>query len=367
VSIRKSSAEAKRQRCKLYKWLAPLCGLFALCLLLIGYIGEAPFYDEITQMTIISFNNNTTVNAKLKTTLNKTRNGVIVLGMHRSGTSMLSGLLVTGCGYNVGSPLIGAGPANPKGFFELLPAVLQNDVFMRKQGVGWNFGVIKYDNDKAIEQFKNAQVEFKRGQRALRFLNHKKNIPYLQKDPRMCITLPTWLYLLNKEPAVVFTYRHPLEVAMSLKKREKNFGLEHALRLWSVYNMRAIQHSQGLCRVLTSNNAVLSHPLKEVQRIADVLTVECGVVSPPQRLSQEVANEFVDPELQQQKRNRESETVEREVIADFDGCKVYDYESSNKDGPRHEREMAMYKTAMKIYCDLENGKAYDEDYEWPKL
>lgn len=34
--------------------------------------------------------------------------GFVVLGMHRSGTSMLSGLLVKGFGYETGGPLIGA-------------------------------------------------------------------------------------------------------------------------------------------------------------------------------------------------------------------------------------------------------------------
>jgi hypothetical protein len=48
------------------------------------------------------------------------RSGFMVLGMHRSGTSMLSGLLVSGCGYNVGKSLelIGASFDNEKGFFE---------------------------------------------------------------------------------------------------------------------------------------------------------------------------------------------------------------------------------------------------------
>lgn len=51
---------------------------------------------------------------------NDKRSGFIVLGMHRSGTSMLSGLLVTGFGYNVGksSDLVGANFDNEKGFFE---------------------------------------------------------------------------------------------------------------------------------------------------------------------------------------------------------------------------------------------------------
>jgi hypothetical protein len=46
------------------------------------------------------------------------RAGFVVLGMHRSGTSMLCGLLAYGNGYNVGGPLIGAGFDNEKGFFE---------------------------------------------------------------------------------------------------------------------------------------------------------------------------------------------------------------------------------------------------------
>lgn len=47
----------------------------------------------------------------------KIRNGFIVLGMHRSGTSMLTGLLVTGLGYNVSGPLIKPNKTNKKGFF----------------------------------------------------------------------------------------------------------------------------------------------------------------------------------------------------------------------------------------------------------
>ena len=46
---------------------------------------------------------------------------------------MLSGLLVTSCGYTVGGPLIGAHFDNEKGFFERVDIVLQNDEFMGKQ------------------------------------------------------------------------------------------------------------------------------------------------------------------------------------------------------------------------------------------
>eukprot|EP00957_Ditylum_brightwellii_P143923 10966947-Ditylum_brightwellii.AAC.1 len=59
----------------------------------------------------------------------------------------------------------------------------------------------------------------------------------------MCIALRTWVELLDVEPAIVFTYRHPLEVAMSLQKRNRGFHAERGLRLWIVYNMRAIENS----------------------------------------------------------------------------------------------------------------------------
>lgn len=295
--------------------------------------------------------------------------GFVVLGMHRSGTSLLSGLLVTACGYNVGGPLIGAASDNERGFFERIDVVLQNDAFMWGQKISWSAGVIGYDAERALKQKEEKEVKFKEGERALKFLNDPGKAPWLQKDPRMCITLKTWLKLLDKEPAVVFTYRHPMEVAMSLNRREKNFGIDHGLRLWIVYNMRAVQNSQGLCRVLSSNEAILADPLNEVQRISDELTTKCGVPAPPNRVTQEEVDKFVDPTLQHNKKKREQEeATHRRVIAEYDGCKVYDYEDDPNDlSPKRARELDLYKMAMKMYCDFQSGKAYEPNYEWPEL
>jgi hypothetical protein len=76
---------------------------------------------------------------------------------------MISGLLVEGCGYNVGGPLIQPHKTNPKGFFELLAAVLQNEEFMRNQNVRWNIRVEKYNNEKAKQQYENGEVNFEQG------------------------------------------------------------------------------------------------------------------------------------------------------------------------------------------------------------
>lgn len=295
----------------------------------------------------------------------------MVLGMHRSGTSMLSGLLVNGMGYETGGPLIGSAFDNEKGFFERLDVVLQNDEFMRKQHGSWESNAFAYEGEQGIKDKKSGKVTFEKGEKALQFLNNPNSAPWLQKDPRMCITLKTWLPLLDNEPAIVFTYRHPLEVAHSLKKREKFFNLDHGLRIWIVYNMRAIENSDGLCRVLTSNEAIFADPLKETQRISKELTDTCGVPAPPQQLTQEEVDKFVDPELQHNKKKTVHDDVNRKVIMKYDnGCEIRDFDSDYdkiKDAAAYDRERGLYIKAMRIYCDLQNGEAYDVGYMWPDL
>jgi hypothetical protein len=293
------------------------------------------------------------------------RTGFFVLGMHRSGTSMLSGLLVSGLGYNVGGPLIGSRFDNEKGFFELIDAVLQNDEFMNLQRIWWSFNVINYDDNKALDDKKSGKARFAHGKRALAFLNNADNVPWLQKDPRMCITIKTWLPLLKSEPAVVFTYRHPMEVANSLIKREASFTLDHGLRLWIVYNMRGIQNSAGLCRVFTSNDAVLADPLNETKRVSEELTTKCGVPAPPFELTEQKVSKFVDTSLQHNKKKLGEDLP---VIAEHGDCKVHELITKTEVGsPYYDLEKALYLTAMKLYCDMGSGAAYKDDYEWPTL
>ena len=295
----------------------------------------------------------------------KPTTGFMVLGMHRSGTSMLSGLLVEGFGYTVGEPVIPPSFDNEKGFFELIPAVLANDYFMYEQNVNWAANVIKYDHERALQATKEGKVKRKELDKALAVLNDPKNSPWLQKDPRMCITMRTWLPYLDSTPAVLFTYRHPLEVAMSLHKREDGFTIARGLRLWILYNKGAVLNSADLCRVLSSNNKVLADPLGETKRIVKELE-ECGVPAASSTITQDVVDGFVDPKLQHNKKGLDEEKKEKEILATYGDCVVRDYDSE-AEGVEKKREMRMYKMAMKIYCDLESGIAYDGDYDWPDL
>lgn len=155
------------------------------------------------------------------------RPGVIILGMHRSGTSVLGGLM-SKMQLQTGGPLIAPAEDNKKGFFERIDVVLQNDAIMQRQGIYYAGGCHNYDHVKGIRDVltstQTAEILgkadifhlsgtdkfFNEGRRGLHFLNNPANYPWMLKDPRLCITIRTWLPLLNFVPAVVFTFRHPL-------------------------------------------------------------------------------------------------------------------------------------------------------------
>ena len=193
--------------------------------------------------------------------------GVIVLGMHRSGTSMLGGVLSNVFSWNVPGRTVTATKyksQNNKGSFENVDVVRQNDAWMQAQNMSWDkINLFTDENDNGeqivVGRFDSslAKKVGMNGQRALKVYNNVTNAPWVLKDPRMCLTLDAWLPLLKSDehrPPVLFTYRNPLEVALSLRARKRNpVSLYEGLRLWIWYNREAIRLSSGedICRVIT--------------------------------------------------------------------------------------------------------------------
>jgi len=271
-------------------------------------------------------------------------------------------------GYTYGDTYLRKGKENVKGFFERVDVVGQNHKWLEQQGIQWNTNVLDFDWEQALRDTNSGAVDFKKGTRALKFFHDPESSPWLQKDPRMCLALPVWLKLLgDRPPAIVFTYRHPLEVALSLQKRGSRIHVTRGLHMWIAYNMRALQNSKGLCIVRTKNTAVMGDAFTEIQRISDELTHKCGVPAPQHRVSREEVNKFIDPTLQH---HDASANKDKKILATFNGgtCVVYEFESKRKWGSlEYNEEREMYLKAMKFYCDLESGKAYEEDYVWPEI
>ena len=196
---------------------------------------------------------------------------ILVLGMHRSGTSAVTRILNLG-GAHLGKPheLIVAGPDNIKGFWERKDVVHLNDRVLDAVGLKWdnasayNTGLFEStDLSRARRtgfQPVRCRTDLSRARaRALRILDRlDQRGSWAIKDPRLCLTLPFWRPLLNN-PLCIHVFREPAEVARSLAKRD---GLPPpvAVALWEVYNRVMLANSAGLpCFAIHYNELLADH------------------------------------------------------------------------------------------------------------
>jgi hypothetical protein len=293
------------------------------------------------------------------------RPGVIILGMHRSGTSMLGGLMYQGMGLHVGDRLIGSASDNKKGFFERSDVVLQNDEFFTTQSMFFDHATYKYNPSQAIRNVvlsKDSRyinpstngTKFKNGITALEFLNNPKNDPYMLKDPRLCITLRTWLPLLCQQPAILFTYRHPLDVALSLKERHSWYDIERGLKSWYVYNRMAIHQSHDLCRVVTSHLEILKSPMQKLKRVYDELHL-CGV-DVPHPVEEKVIRSFMDMDLQHGDMTLKDDVCAQSVQVVTPPSRRWNATS--------EASLALYREAIRVYCAINDRSALSLNFDW---
>lgn len=161
---------------------------------------------------------------------------IAITGMHRSGTSCITGLLAR-CGFGMGTshPILNdARFDNPKGHHENLGALAINEAILKRAGGSWCALPQPQAVLAAGEQVSPHIAEFAR--------TFDGDIC---KDPRTCLTIASWEKHCPGLRAVVFCLRNPIGVAASLKRRN-GFPLELGLQLWYQYNARFYQ---GVSRV----------------------------------------------------------------------------------------------------------------------
>lgn len=182
---------------------------------------------------------------------------VLVLGMHRSGTSSLAGLLDRlGC-KGPATPMP-ADQSNAKGYFESLPIFRLNDAILKAAGSQWNDWRPLHPDWHLSPRF----GEFRdKAQLILKEEFNDASLIYL-KDPRICLLLPFWQEVLLKmgyRSVFLNTYRNPLDVAASLKKRN-NMDPGLSLLVWLRHVLEAERQSRGKIRFFTSYENVLQNP-----------------------------------------------------------------------------------------------------------
>lgn len=193
---------------------------------------------------------------------------VLVLGMHRSGTSTLArGLRVLGVA--LGKNLLPAHPCNPKGFFEDAELYAFNKALLAQLGLTWRSP--EAPDTAALRRLAAGPP----GVTALSLLREKsagQAIPGL-KDPRMSRLLPFWRPVLaasGLRAHCCIALRHPESVAHSLWQRDR-LDAEHSHALWLAYLLDALEGSAGLPRLLTDYGLLLHRPERQLQRLGHFL------------------------------------------------------------------------------------------------
>ncbi len=151
---------------------------------------------------------------------------VIILGMHRSGTSALAGSLQE-AGLDLGE-VVREAPHNQKGNRENWAILHMQEDLLERNGGSWKEVP---ENVHWSTLHRAVRDQFVAGFRGVGLWGFK--------DPRTLFTLDGWLEVLpNAE--LVGIFRHPLLVAKSLLRRD-GISLELGLELWRRYNERLLE------------------------------------------------------------------------------------------------------------------------------
>jgi glycosyltransferase involved in cell wall biosynthesis/phage shock protein A len=189
---------------------------------------------------------------------------MIVLGMHRSGTSMVARLLnMMGAYFATEEMAMPPTVANPKGYWERKDVRELNDDVISALGMSW-------DNISDFEPslLEQAPADFQSRAQKIIF-NMETQRPWMIKDPRFSLLLPLWRPFLEI-PVAIYVYRCPLQVAQSLKKRE-GFSLMLGIALWEKYNVYGLGHCAELPKILVCHEELMNEPVSTVKKLYKAL------------------------------------------------------------------------------------------------
>src|SRR5262245_11912180 len=194
--------------------------------------------------------------------------GVYVLGMHRSGTSLLAGV-IDALGLNGGprDTMLTADEFNSDGYWEQRPIVeFHNEVLLRLGGFA-----SAPPADTTLEpglarevgtQIEGILADFQR--------------PWFIKDPRQALLLDAWDAAVGEGAFAVIAIRRPQDVIRSLRHRN-GYSTALAGGLWEHYTQALLRSAQGRRCYVVQYDDLLNQPREVITDLAGVLSDEVGL------------------------------------------------------------------------------------------
>ena len=193
------------------------------------------------------------------------RAAILVLGMHRSGTSALTWLLGR-LGAALPRDAIEASGDNARGYWESQALVKADDQLLRVVRSSWfdpralDFSRLSADGLRSRKNRIREAIESAWGDAPLLAI----------KDPRQCRCVPVILDVLNEmriEPRALLMLRSPAEIARSLASRDGTTPA-YAHLLWLRHMIDAERATRGLMRAVVDYDAMLGDWRGTMTRIA---------------------------------------------------------------------------------------------------
>ncbi len=191
---------------------------------------------------------------------------VVVLGMHRSGTSSAAGTLVR-LGAAAPQHLMAPNADNERGYWESRVIVDLNNAILAAAGSDWK-DWRKFDLNKIDALEANALRA-----RATEALAEEFGDVGLAvvKDPRMCRLMPFWGPVFAEarwSVRALLPIRSPLEVARSLNCRD-GLGPAYACLLWLRHVLDAELETRGMARAILDWPQFLGDRRKALTRVSE--------------------------------------------------------------------------------------------------
>jgi O-antigen biosynthesis protein len=226
---------------------------------------------------------------------------IAVLGMHRSGTSLLTRGLKS-LGIYLGDDYVDVQPDNPTGYWEDRRLQALNERVLKAFGLKWESVTFLKDTqweEPEIEAMRLEAIEYIRA----KFLAHPL---WGFKDPRTLRLLPFWAPIFQRvevEDAYVIVIRNPLSVAESLIARQPDvFDAATAHGLWLVH---MVPYLNGIAQkpfVITDYDLLMNDAQGQLERIRNALEIPLADTGSGE--VKDFVTRFIDPELRHSRHSR---------------------------------------------------------------
>jgi hypothetical protein len=183
------------------------------------------------------------------------RTCLLILGMHRSGTSAITRILNL-MGAELPKQLVGALPGNEAGHWEPERLVLLHDQMLAEAGSSWrdlrplDLAQLSADRREYYKSMIRSIIQDEFGNAYV----------FVLKDPRICRFITIYRAVLSElgvriQPIIMI--RNPLEVSASLSARDK-MSKAYGLLLWLRHCLDAEKHTRDVGRVFVSYDQVVN-------------------------------------------------------------------------------------------------------------